>query len=153
MVFSWYNNQIVKKKYSGIVTATDKKNWIAFTKQTKPIYDKDSSELIDKKTQTHKVRKLDLHGFSLSEANKVVKRFINEAFEKGCKQLLIITGKGLRSKVYNNPYQSKEMNVLKNSVPKFIMSDEDLYHKITKISDASIKDGGEGAFYIFLKQQ
>ena len=152
MVFSWYNKQIVKKKYPGIVTATDKKNWIAFTKRTKPIYDKDNSELLDKKTQTHEVRKLDLHGFSLNEANKVVRKFINEAFKKGCKQLLIITGKGLRSKSYDNPYQSNEMNVLKNSVPEFIMNDEDLYNKITKISNASIKDGGEGAFYIFLKQ-
>ena len=141
----------MKKKYPAKVTATDKKDWIAFTKQTKRIYDKENNELIGKKIQNHKVRKLDLHGFSLNEANKVVKKFINEAFEKRSKKLLIITGKGLRSKVYNNPYQSQEMNVLKNSVPEFIMNDEDLFNKITKISKASIQDGGDGAFYIFLK--
>ena len=87
---------------------------------------------------------------SNSSVEEIIKN-ANEAFEKRSKKLLIITGKGLRSKVYNNPYQSQEMNVLKNSVPEFIMNDEDLFNKITKISKASIQDGGDGAFYIFLK--
>jgi len=126
----------VKKKY--IVTATDKKDWITFTKQSEHI---------------NKIQKLDLHGFSLDEANKIVKKFVIKSFENGYKQLLIITGKGSRSKVYKNPYLSKQMNVLKYSVPEFINNDENLINKVSKISGASLKDGGEGAFYIFLKKK
>ena len=74
-----------------------------------------------------------------------------KSFEEGCKKLIIVTGKGLRSKVYKNPYLSKQMNVLKYSVPEFIKNDKDLLSKIRKISKADLKDGGEGAFYIFLK--
>tara|TARA_B100000745_G_C19829672_1_gene274461 strand:+ start:77 stop:376 length:300 start_codon:yes stop_codon:yes gene_type:complete len=93
-----------------------------------------------------------LHGFSLNKANKIVKKFIIESFENGFKKLLIVTGKGLRSRVYNNPYLSEQMNVLKHTVPEFIKNDEDLFDKINRISKADLKDGGEGAFYIFLKQ-
>ena len=138
----------MKKKYPP--TIKDQEDWIAFTKQKERIYDKDEGFVIQN-NELHRIRKLDLHGFPLDKANKVVKKFINESFEDNYKKLLIITGKGLRSKVYNNPYQSQEMNVLKNSVPEFIMNDEDLFNKITKISKASIQDGGDGAFYIFLK--
>ena len=98
-----------------------------------------------------KVPKLDLHGFSLSEANKEVKKFIIESFQDGCKKLLIITGKGLKSKSHNNPYLSEKLNVLKYSVPEYITNNENLINKISKISKASLKDGGEGAIYIFLK--
>ena len=138
----------MKKKYSA--TIADKKDWIAFTKQTDRLYDKDSN-LVKRNTENNKIQKLDLHGFSLNEANKIVKKFINKSFRNGYKQLLIITGKGLRSRVYKNPYLSKQMNVLKYSVPEFIKNDEDLFEKISKISNANLKDGGEGAFYIFLK--
>ena len=85
--------------------------------------------------------------------NGLLKKFIIESFAKGYKKLLIITGKGLRSKVHNNPYLSEQMNVLKHSVPEFIKNDEDLFGKISKISTADLKDGGEGAFYIFLKRK
>ena len=94
---------------------------------------------------------MDLHGFSLSQSNKIVKKFIIESFNRGYKKLLIITGKGLRSKSYNNPYVSEKLNVLKYSVPEFIKNDENLNNKISRTSKAAIKDGGEGAIYIFLK--
>ena len=140
----------MKKKY--IVTATDKKDWITFTKQSEHIHDKDDI-FLKKNTKVNKIQKLDLHGFSLDEANKIVKKFVIKSFENGYKQLLIITGKGSRSKVYKNPYLSKQMNVLKYSVPEFINNDENLINKVSKISGASLKDGGEGAFYIFLKKK
>ena len=89
--------------------------------------------------------------FSLYQANKAVKKFILESFEDKYKKLLVITGKGLRSKVHDNPYLSEQMNILKNSVPEFIKNDESLHKKIKKISEADLKDGGKGAFYIFLK--
>ena len=100
---------------------------------------------------TRKTKKLDLHGFSLSDANKNVKKFIINEYKNGNKKLLIVTGKGLRSKVYDDPYRSQKMNTLKNSVPEFIKNDQDLIEKISRISQASLKDGGDGAFYIYLK--
>tara|TARA_B000000460_G_C21293606_1_gene297070 strand:+ start:42 stop:473 length:432 start_codon:yes stop_codon:yes gene_type:complete len=138
----------VKKKYPA--TSKDKKDWFSFTKSLSNIYDKDAY-YIKQNTKTNKIQRLDLHGFSLNQANKVVKEFIIKSFENRHKKILIITGKGLRSKVHNNPYLSEQMNVLKHSVPEFIKNDEDLLDKISRISKADLKDGGEGAFYIFLR--
>ena len=94
---------------------------------------------------------IDLHGFSLIEANQIVKNFIINSFNSGYKKLLIVTGKGLRSKSHENPYLSEKLSVLRNSVPEYIKNDENLANKITSISTADIKDGGEGAIYVFLK--
>ena len=85
------------------------------------------------------------------EANKTVKKFIIESFNNGYKKLLIVTGKGGRSKSRANPYLSEKLSVLKYSVPEYINNDENLINKIRKISQADLKDGGEGAIYIFLK--
>ena len=139
----------MKKKYS--VLPKDKKDWIAFTKRLENIYDKDAN-FTKQDTTKNKIRRLDLHGLSLNQANSVVKKFIIESFKNGYRKLLIITGKGLRSKVHKNPYLSEQMNVLKHSVPEFIKNDEDLFEKISRMSTADLKDGGEGAFYIFLKK-
>jgi len=140
----------VKKKYSA--TPKDKKDWIAFTKRLENVYDKENN-VIRQNTTADRTQRLDLHGLSLSQANKIVKKFIIESFEEGYKKLLIITGKGLRSKAHKNPYVSEQMNVLKYSVPEFIKNDDNLFDKISKFSIADLKDGGEGAFYIFLKQK
>ena len=139
----------MKKKYT--VTSKDKKDWIDFTKRLENIFDKDTN-FIKQNTSVNKIGKLDLHGLSLNQANKIVKKFIIESFEKGYKKILIITGKGLKSKVHKNPYLSEQMNILKYSVPEFIKNDEDLFEKINRISTADLKDGGEGAFYIFFKK-
>ena len=140
----------MKKKYP--VTSKDKKDWIAFTKRLENVYDKEN-DVIRQNARVDRTQRLDLHGLSLSQANKIVKKFIIECFEEGYKKLLIITGKGLRSQVHKNPYLSKQMNVLKYSVPEFIKNDDDLFDKISKLSVADLKDGGQGAFYIFLKQK
>ena len=138
----------MKKKFAA--SFQDKKEWSSFTSGLKNVYNKD--EFIKKRAiENKRILKLDLHGLALDEANKVIKRFINEASKKKYKKLLIVTGKGLRSKVYNDPYRSEQMGVLKYSVPEFIKNSEDLLTKIKRISKADIKDGGEGAFYIFLK--
>jgi len=109
------------------------------------------SDLPRKNTEINKVRKLDLHGSSLVEANEIVKNFIIKSFNDGYKKLLIVTGKGLRSKSYDNPYLSEKLSTLKYSVPEYIKNDENLDKKISKIVQADLKDGGEGAIYIFLK--
>ena len=138
----------MKKKY--VVSSKDKKDWIDFTKQISNISLKEA-DFLQNNTEINKVRKLDLHGFSLSESNKIVKKFVVESFDRGYKKLLIVTGKGLRSKSYDNPYISEKFSVLRYAVPEFINNDESLNNKVRKISTADVKDGGEGAVYIFLK--
>ena len=138
----------MKKKYS--VAPKDKKDWITFTKHLVNVYDKDAA-FLRQNTTVNKIGRLDLHGLSLNQANKVAKKFIIESFVQGYKKLLIVTGKGIRSKSYDNPYVSEKLSVLKYSVPEFIKNDENLNNKVSRISKAEIKDGGEGAIYIFLK--
>ena len=139
----------MKKKFSA--TEKDKEDWSAFTKNPGNILNKDYKETVNN-NKSGKTRKLDLHGLSLDQANYQVKKFIIESSKIGYKKLLIVTGKGLRSKVDKNPYISEEMSVLKHSVPDFIQQNEDLSNLISKIETASLKDGGEGAFYIYLKK-
>jgi len=137
----------VKKKYTA--STKDQKDWNLFTKKLGNVYDK---EIKINKFDHKKLKKkiLDLHGLSLEQANKETKKFILKSHEAGYKKLLIITGKGSRSKVYNNPYLSQEMNILKHSVPEFIRNDQDLLNKIDQITESKIQDGGEGAFWVFL---
>ena len=139
----------MKKKYS--VPVEDQKAWDDFASKIGDIFPKDDDA--SKKNINNKVKKLDLHGCSLSEANKVVKKFIIESFDNGYKKLLIVTGKGLRSKSHNNPYLSEKLSVLKYSIPEYINSDENLNNKVIRISEAELKDGGKGAIYIFLKNK
>ena len=138
----------MKKKYP--VKPQDKKDWYAFTERLEDVHDKDAN-FIKQNTVVNKIGRLDLHGLTLNQANKATKKFIIKSFEEGYRKLLIITGKGLRSKAHQNPYLSEKMNVLKYSVPEFINNNESLSDKISKISTADINDGGEGAIYIFLK--
>jgi len=138
----------MKKKI--FISSKDKKDWLAFTKQMGSIKAKES-DLLKENIKLNEVKKLDLHGFSLTEANKIVKNFIINSFNNGYKKLLIVTGKGLRSKSHENPYLSEKLSVLRYSVPEYIKNNENLANKINSISIADIKDGGEGAIYIFLK--
>ena len=137
----------MKKKF--FVSTKDSQDWLNFTKNLENVYDKETNVY-----QTNdKVQKLDLHGFSLDEANKKAEEFIIESYKFGYKKLLIITGKGSRSKVYDDPYRSEKMNVLKYSVPEYIKNQDNLSKKIKSITNADINDGGEGAIYVHLKQQ
>ena len=140
----------MKKKYEA--TSEDKEDWLSFTKKIGNIFPKEE-DIGKNNIKINKVPKLDLHGISLSEANIKVKDFIIKSFNDGYKKIIIITCKGLRSKFHNNPFVSEKLSSLKNSVPEYIKNDEDLSDKINKISTASIKDGGEGAVYIFLKNK
>ena len=144
----------MKKKYFGKATIKDKSDWLAFIESEDSLYDKDKdNDLENKNIHFNLTKKLDLHGLKLDQANKKVEKFVNDSFEKGYTKLIIVTGKGLRSKVEKNPYSSMEMSVLKYSVPEFIKNNENLHEKIKKISKANIEDGGEGSFYIFLKKK
>ena len=138
----------MKKKYS--VSQKDKKDWIDFTKKMENIFVKED-DFLQENQERNKIRRLDLHGYSLDDANKVVKKFITEAFDKNYRKLLIVTGKGSRSKSYDNPYISENLSVLKNSIPEYIKNDESLNSIINKVIQAERKDGGEGAINVYLK--
>tara|TARA_B100001123_G_scaffold150153_1_gene173742 strand:- start:498 stop:908 length:411 start_codon:yes stop_codon:yes gene_type:complete len=131
------------------ISDKDKKDWKDF------IYNKEKLPNKDLQFENNKkgTRTMDLHGFSLEDANKIIEKLIIECFEKNIIKIVVITGKGLRSKNKENPYASKDLSILKYSVPEFIKSQEDLMKKIKKISEADVEDGGEGAFYIFLKKK
>ena len=132
-------------------TSEDLKAWKKFTLSKETIEDKDRY-LDQKETSIQKIRKIDLHGLSLDEANNKIETLIDKYFIEGVEKIIIITGKGLRSKTVDNPYVSKDLSILKNSVPDYINSNLKIKNKIKSISKAKIKDGGEGAFYIFLKK-
>ena len=138
----------MKKKTT--VTIKDKEDWSTYIQNPKDVYDK---EVYKKKNiNSNKLKKIDLHGTSLIEANKKVKNFILTSYKQGYKKLLVITGKGSRSNAYNNPYISDKTSILKNSVPDFVSSDPELSNIVKKITKADLRDGGDGAIYIFLKK-
>ena len=133
------------------ISLEDSKVWSNYTEQMNDVYDKDQQSET-KNSQSSKIRIIDLHGLSLVEANKEVKNFIYDSIKKKYKKIKIVTGKGNRSKVKENPYISADFSVLKNSIPEFIKNDKDMFSKIIKMYPASHEDGGEGAFYILLKK-
>ena len=127
----------------------DKKNWEDYIKNPSDVFDKDKTNSIDTKK---KIRfRFDLHGFTLDQANKKVKEIIISCIEKKYKEILFITGKGKHSTNDKDIYKSKDLGRLKYSVPEFINSDQELSSLIVSIRDAKIKDGGEGAIIIKLK--
>ena len=133
------------------ISDTDKKDWESFIKNDEKIPDKDY--FLKKKIRHEKIKKIDLHGFTLEEANKAVEQFIQKCLNESVTKIIVITGKGLRSQNVANPYLSKDLSILKYSVPEFIEHNKDLMRMIIKITDAKIEDGGSGAFYIYLKNK
>ena len=129
----------------------DKKDWQNFTSSEEKVHNKDLS-LSQMKTDKDLVKTIDLHGFSLENANRTIDEFINRCFKTNVSKITVITGKGLRSNNFNNPYVSKNLSILKNSVPEFIKSNTDLMKKIKNIQEAKVEDGGSGAFNILLKK-
>jgi len=132
------------------ISDKDKKDWKNFISSKDEILNKDLKITKDK-IKKKIIKKIDLHGFSLENANKVIEEFITQSFEEGVNKIIVITGKGLRSKNDENPYISKNLSILKYSVPEFIKSNINLMKIIKNINEADIEDGGKGAFYIYLK--
>ena len=131
------------------ISDKDKKDWQTFISSKEKIVDKDFKPQI----KNHlKVRSLDLHGYRLEQANNAIEEFILKAFEEGVGKLIIVTGKGIHSDVEKDPYVSKDLSILKYSVPEFINNNQNLMRVINDIKDATIEDGGSGAFYIFLRK-
>ena len=132
------------------ISDKDKKDWHKFINSTEKLPNKDFKH---QKNKNLKVRSIDLHGYTLDEANKTIEDFINKAFSENINKLIIVTGKGLHSENDKDPYVSKELGILKYSVPEYIRSDNELMKIINNIEDANIQDGGDGAFYIYLKKK
>ena len=93
-----------------------------------------------------------MHGYTLDAANKTIENFIKKAFLENVNKIIVVTGKGIHSDNEKDPYVSKELGILKYSVPEFISNNTSLMSMINEITDAKIEDGGGGAFYIFLKR-
>ena len=133
------------------ISDKDKEDWENFLKNNEKIPNKD---LVKKRNLRHeKIKKIDLHGYTIEEANKVVEQFTQKCFDESVTKIIVITGKGLRSKNVENPYLSKDLSILKYSVPEFIESNINLMKVIIETTDAKIEDGGSGAFYIYLKNR
>tara|TARA_Y100000817_G_scaffold262262_1_gene216933 strand:- start:250 stop:672 length:423 start_codon:yes stop_codon:yes gene_type:complete len=131
------------------ISDKDKKDWHKFISSTEKLPNKDFKY---QKKENQKVKTIDLHGYTLDEANRTVEDFINKAFSENINKLIIVTGKGLHSENEKDPYISKDLGILKYSVPEFISNNVSLMSMIYEITDAKIEDGGAGAFYIYLKK-
>ena len=138
----------MKKKEN--ILNSDKTLWEEYLKNPEDLFDK---ELEFKKSLDIIERyRFDLHGFTLLEANKKIRELITNCQEKGFREILLITGKGLHSNVDQNTYASKELSKLKFAVPEYIKRQKDLSDKVISIEPAKINDGGEGAIIIKLKK-
>ena len=131
------------------ISNKDKIDWENFLKSKERLIDKDYRE---KNNKIFSTRSIDLHGYTLEEANRTIEKFINKCFAEQVNKLIVVTGKGIHSSNEKNPYVSKDLSILKYSVPEFISNNESLMSMINEITDAKIEDGGAGAFYIYLKK-
>ena len=132
------------------ISEKDKRDWENFLSKNEKLPNKDSK--IDKKT-TFKTRTIDLHGYSVEEANKSIENFIIKSNQENINKLIVVTGKGIHSQNEKDPYVSKDLSILKYSVPEFISNNKNLMKIIYEMKDAKLVDGGGGAFYIFLKKK
>ena len=134
---------------SNDISEKDKKDWENFLSSNERLPNKDYTKSNHK---LFKTKSIDLHGYTLEEANKTIEKFIKKSFSEKINKLIVVTGKGIHSQNEKNPYVSKNFSILKYSVPEFIENNKNLMNIINDIKDASIQDGGSGAFYIFLKK-
>ena len=143
------NNPAKKKDIKNL--DKDKQDCENFLNNKEKIPNKDSIQ--KKNIRNEKIKKIDLHGYTIEEANKAIEKFIQKCFDEKVTKIIVITGKGLRSKNVENPYLSKNLSILKYSVPEFIENNKSLTQFIIETTDAKIEDGGSGAFYIYLKNK
>ena len=132
------------------ISDKDKKDWEKFLSSKEKLPNKD---LKFSKEKTQKIRSLDLHGYTLQEANLKVENFVQQSYLDKVNKIIVVTGKGLHSQNENDPYASKDLSILKYSVPYFIKNNNELMKIINEIDNATIEDGGSGAFYIYLKKK
>ncbi len=140
----------ISDKNKNNISDKDKKDWEEFLSNDKKLPNKDLNLSIKR---TPKIKHIDLHGFTLAQANRAITKFIDDSYQNNVSKIIVVTGKGLHSNVEKDPYISKDLSILKYSVPEHIKSNKELMKKIIEIKAAKIEDGGEGAFYIYLKKK
>ncbi len=133
------------------ISDQDKKDWKKFLDSKEKLENKDKLYSNSKKIDVFTEKTIDLHGYTLEEANKKIYEFIENSYLIGINKINIITGKGLRSKNLDDPYQSKNLSILKYSVPNFIKNNSDLMNKILKIDFDAVNSSSKGNFDIILK--
>ena len=126
----------------------DKKDWQKFLSSSEKLQNKDVDEV---NYQKFSERSIDLHGYTLEEANKKISEFIENCYANKIKKINVITGKGMRSKNLDDPYQSKDLSILKYSVPEYIKNNPELMSKIIRIDLESVLSPSKGNFDIHLK--
>tara|TARA_B100001094_G_C17713369_1_gene568436 strand:- start:126 stop:542 length:417 start_codon:yes stop_codon:yes gene_type:complete len=131
------------------ISKKDKKDWENFISNNEKLPNKD---IKNKKEISFKTNSIDLHGYTLEQANQTIEEFIKKSYFDGVNKLIVVTGKGLHSQNEKDPYVSKDLSILKYSVPEFLSTNKSLMKIIYEIKDAKIEDGGAGAFYIYLKK-
>ncbi len=133
------------------ISDRDKEVWENFVKSKKKLEDKDLKLTNKKFSYTEKT--IDLHGYTLENANLEIEKFINLCFDEGVTKINIITGRGSRSNNKNNPYKSKDLSILKYSVPNFLKENKNLMKKILKMDLESVNNISMGSFEIILKKK
>ena len=129
----------------------DKKDWKEFTNSDEKLEIKDLD--YNKFKKEFKKKSIDLHGYTLENANKVINDFINKCYLDGVDNIKVITGKGSRSKNKENPYLSTDLSILKYSVPNYIKNNSELMKKIKEMDFNSVNDESQGNFDILLKKK
>ena len=132
------------------ISEKDKKDWENFLSKKEKLPNKDINFTKEKKL---KIKNIDLHGYTLDEANKKIESFIKQSYIEKVNKLIVVTGKGLHSQNETDPYVSKDLSILRYSVPHFIKNNNELMKMINDFDSATIEDGGSGAFYIYIKKK
>ena len=132
------------------ISEKDKKDWENFLSNKEKLPNKDINFTKEKKA---KLKNIDLHGYTLDEANKKIENFIKQSYIEKVNKLIVVTGKGLHSQNEKDPYVSKDLSILRYSVPHFIKNNNELMKMINDFGSATIEDGGSGAFYIYIKKK
>ena len=132
------------------ISEKDKKDWENFLSKKEKLPNKDINFTKEKKL---KIKNIDLHGYTLDEANKKIESFIKQSYIEKVNKLIVVTGKGLHSQNEKDPYVSKDLSILRYSVPHFIKNNNELMKMINDFDSATIEDGGSGAFYIYIKKK
>ncbi|MDC3139453.1 Smr/MutS family protein [Candidatus Pelagibacter sp.] len=133
------------------ISDKDKKDWQDFLNSTEKLQNKDQK--ISSIPKRYIEKSIDLHGYTLEEANQKMTSYIEVCFLNGVNKINVITGKGLRSKNLNDPYQSNNLSILKHSVPNFIKNNNRLMSKIISIDFEAAENPSVGNFDIFLRKK
>ena len=133
------------------ISDKDKKDWQEFINNNERLDNKDKE--IQKDQKNFKKKSIDLHGYTLENANKAINDFVNKCYLEGIRNIKVITGKGSRSKNKENPYLSTDLSILKYSVPNYIKNNSELMKKIKELDFDSVNNISQGTFDILLKKK